>query len=156
VVCRAAFGKPYQPLQTRQEAGYAAPYFDVEYGPDRTILTLPLVAKGRGTCQNLPESLPESPGTCQNLPESKVESAKAGLGGAKVDSLSSLPKLTNGTGKVYDFLLGVKTASAKDIATELEMSPRTVRAILARLQDAQLVESVGAGKNTVYRARVNE
>ena len=39
-----------------REAGYAEPYFDMEFGPDRTILTLPLVPESARIRRNPPES----------------------------------------------------------------------------------------------------
>lgn len=115
-----------------REAGYAEPYYEVEYGPDRTILTLPLTPAKVKICQQNPESASKS----ENLP------AKLLLEGlAKNDYV------------VYEYLQSAGESKSNDIAATLKIPPRTVRAIISRLKDAGLIEAIGTNRSTRYRAK---
>ena len=60
-----------------RDAGYAEPYYEVEYGPDRTVLTLPLAAKlTRKTCQNSGEVARSSPANAETCQQTPPESAR--------------------------------------------------------------------------------
>ena len=74
-----------------REAGYAEPYFDMEFGPDRTILTLPLVPESAGICQNpaeeddeIRQNPPELAGKGGNWPE------RAGTGRKEAAELAGI------------------------------------------------------------------
>ncbi len=133
-----------------REAGYAEPFYDVEYGPDRTILTLPLVPESARnghnppeTARNLPESGQNPPETAGNLPES----------GQNPPERPDVQSRSKNARTIYEYLGTVTEATAKTISASTGIAPRTVRDNIKRIKDEGLVVAVGSGKNTVYRIK---
>lgn len=120
-----------------KEAGYAEPYYDVEYGPDRTILTLPLVADSESTRQNPPIENTER----DYLAHSAGPSISLEVFSRLSDNEKTAVKIAATKGRVTSSML----------ASEADITTRAASSLLKRLEAQGILEWEGKNSNDPHQ-----
>lgn len=113
-----------------KEAGYAAPFYEEEYGPDRTILTLPLTGESNG----------ESAGFRQTKPADTMASPSG--------------KAAKTQGEILEYLTENGLSKSADIADSLQISVSRTNELLKDLIAQGKVTSVGKARATKYKLSI--
>lgn len=112
-------------FNTWEDAHWKEPTIEERFAPDRTILTLEFIKK-------------------QAKKVSGKKQAK------KTSDKKQAKKTSDNVVKIYEYLIKSGEAATKDIADFLGLSAQRTRAILATMDD---IEIIGANRNRKYRVK---
>ncbi|MEC4174885.1 RNA-binding domain-containing protein [Adlercreutzia sp. R7] len=115
-----------------KEAGYAAPVYREEYGPDRTILTLPLVGVSNGVSNGFRQIKPAD--------------TTAPLSGKSMKT----------QGEILEYLTENGLSKSADIADSLQISVSRTNELLKDLISQGKVASVGKARATKYKLSITD
>ncbi len=118
-----------------KDEGWEEPIVEEQYGPDRTILTLPLVKKK------------------QNRITDKKQPIKTA---DKKQPIKTADKTNDNKEKIIEFLKEYGTSKTVDIARYIRLSDRRTRTILKIMTEEGIIIHEGNNKNRVYRLNSND